>query len=290
TPGVTEGPLVAQVTPIRFGYQVTHAVSADDLRSQARNAEAVGFDVVQVPDHVGIGDAVASSPFAVMMAMADATSRVRVGTLVLNNDLHHPVNVAREAAAINQLSGGRVELGLGAGHAFTEYHAMGLPFDPPAVRKARLAESTEIARRLLDGEQVTFAGTHYQLEDVRVVSVRQEGLTILVGVNGKPALAHAAQHADIIGLTMLGRTLEDGQRHSVRWKPEHLDGVVRHIRHSAGNRWPSLELNVLVQAVVITDDRAGAAETLARRIDGLSAEDALWTPFLSIGTAPQIAD
>ena len=276
--------------PIRFGYQVTHAATADDLRSQARKAEAAGFDVVQVPDHVGIGDAVASSPFAVMMAMADATSRVRVGTLVLNNDLHHPVNVAREAAAINQLSEGRVELGLGAGHAFTEYHAMGLPFDPPAVRKARLAESTEIVRRLLDGEQVTFAGTHYQLEDVRVVSVRQERLTILVGVNGKPALAHAAQHADIIGLTMLGRTLEDGQRHSVRWKPEHLDGVVRHIRHSAGNRWPSLELNVLVQAVVITDDRAGAAETLARRIDGLSAEDALVTPFLAIGTHAQIAD
>ena len=86
--------------------------------------------------------------------------------------------------------------------------------------------------------------------------------------------------ADIIGLTMLGRTLEDGQRHSVRWKLEHLDGVVRHIRHSAGNRWPSLELNVLVQAVVITDDRAGAAETLARRIDGLGVEDALVTPFL----------
>ena len=151
--------------------------------------------------------------------MAEVTNRIRVGSLVLNNDFHHPVHLAREVAAIDQLSGGRVELGLGAGHAFTEYRAIGVPFDPPAVRRARLAESIEILRRLLDGEEVSYAGRHYQLEAVRTMPARQKPLPLLVGVNGQAALAHAAQHADVIALTMLGRTLAGVSCAQQVWAP-----------------------------------------------------------------------
>jgi probable F420-dependent oxidoreductase len=265
---------------------VTAAATAEELRAEAQKAEAAGFDVIHLSDHVNEH----WGPMAPLMAIAAATNRIRVGTLVLNNDFYHPVHLAREIAALDQLSGGRVELGLGAGHSFTEYRAIGATFDPPVVRKARLAESVEIVRRLLDGEEVTYTGRHYQVEGVRTMRAQQERLPILVGVNGKTALAHAAQHADIIGLNGLGRTLEDGQRHAARWEPERIDQTIAHIRDAAGSRIDQLELNSLVQAVIVTDDRAAAAEDLASRVEGLTAEDALQAPFLAIGTHDEIAE
>ncbi len=209
--------------------------------------------------------------------------------LVLNNDFHHPVLLAQELASIDHLSGGRLEVGLGAGHSFTEYAAIGLPFDLPSVRKARLAEAVEVIRQLLDGHEVTYDGEHYQLKDVRTLRSRQDHLPLLVGVHGKQALAHAARHADIIGLTMLGRTLEDGQHHEMRWQPEKLDATIDHIRDQAGERWGTLEINVLVQAVVITDDRRKAAQDLVDHVPGLSVDDALFTPFLALGSHDEIA-
>lgn len=191
---------------------------------------------------------------------------------------------------MDHLSGGRLEVGIGAGHSFTEYEAIGKPFDPPSVRKARLAESVEILRRLLDGEAVTYHGEHYSLDSVRTLRSRQGHVPLLVGVNGKRALAHAARHADIVGLTMLGRTLDDGQRHVVRWEQERLDATVNYIREQAGERWGHVELNVLVQAVVVTDDRRGTAEQVTSRLPGLSVHDALSAPFLAIGTHDEIAD
>jgi probable F420-dependent oxidoreductase len=223
------------------------------------------------------------------MAIADATHRIRVCPLVLNNDFHHPVQLAQELASIDHLTGGRLEVGLGAGHSFTEYAAIGLPFDPAPVRKARLAEAVEIVRQLLDGELVSFDGDHYRLHDVRTLRSHQGHVPILVGVNGRQALAHAARHADIVGLTMLGRTLEDGQHHEVRWSSERLDGTIAHIRQQAGERVARLELNVLVQAVVITDDRREAAQELATDIPGLTRDDALVTPFLALGNHDEIA-
>lgn len=275
--------------PFRFGYQVGDAFSADELAAAARAAEDAGFDVIHTWDHV-VGGADGWAPLAPLVAMAAATTRLRVGPLVLNNDFHHPVHLAREIAAIDHLTNGRVELGVGAGHSFTEYEAIGEHFDPPAVRKARLGEAVVILRRLLDGEEVTFGGEHYQLSEVSTMPSAQEHLPILVGVNGKAALAHAARHADIIGVTMLGRTLEDGHRHAVDWQPERIDRTIEHIRTNAGDRWNDLELNALVQGVVITNDRKATAEDLAHRVPGLTIQDALTAPFLALGTHQEIAD
>jgi probable F420-dependent oxidoreductase len=224
------------------------------------------------------------------MAIADCTTTLRICPLVLNNDFHHPVHLAQELASLDHLSGGRLEVGIGAGHSFTEYEAIGHHFDRPTVRKARLAEAIDVLRQLLDGETVTYSGEHYSLDNVRTLRSRQDRVPLLVGVNGKRALAHAAQQADIIGLTMLGRTLEDGQRHEVRWENERLDATVNYIREQAGERWEQVELNVLVQAVVVTDDRRKAAEQVAARVPGLSVHDALSAPFLAIGTHDEIAD
>jgi probable F420-dependent oxidoreductase len=173
-----------------------------DIAHTAQEAERFGFDLFHVGDHVGSEP----SSLAALLAAALATTRLRICPLVLNNDLHHPVTLAPELATLDVLSEGRLEVGLGAGHSFPEYMAIGKQFDPPTVRKARLGESVEIVRRLLDGESVTLKGEYYHLHNASVLSPAQPRVPILIGVNGKQALAHAARHADSIGLTLLGRT------------------------------------------------------------------------------------
>jgi probable F420-dependent oxidoreductase len=271
------------VRPFRFGFQSTTDDVAEVART-ARAAEAAGFDVFQVGDHVGTH----LSPFVALAAATAATSTIRVGTLVLNNDLRHPVEVAQEVATLDRMSVGRVELGLGAGHSFPEYAAIGLTFDPPAVRKARLAEAVEILRALLDGQKVDHTGTHYRVADAQTPRPVQTHLPLLVGVNGRAALAHAARNADTIALTMLGRTLEDGQHHEMRWEAERLDGTISHIREAAGDRWPELELHALVQAVVVTDTRSRVVEDLSQQL-ATDSSDVRATPFLCLGTHEEIA-
>lgn len=271
--------------PFRFGYQV-RATSAEQLRQEARAAEAAGFDVLCTFDHLGRGLS-ALEPLAFAAAW---TERIRLCPLVLNNDFHHPGLLAQQLATLDRLSGGRLEVGIGAGHAFPEYEAAGLAFDPPALRKARLAESVEVLRLLFDGEVVDHHGEHYDLTGLVTTEPAQPHVPILVGVNGKTALAHAARHADIVGLTMLGKTLADGNAHAVRWERERLDATVAFVAASAGERAAELEYNALVQAVVVTEDRCGAAERLAAEVPGLGLDDALETPFLALGTHAEIAE
>lgn len=273
------------VRPFRFGFQIGDG-SADELVASARAAEAAGFDVLHTSDHVNDSWA----PLAPLAMIAAATERVRVCPLVLNNDFHHPVHLAREFASLDHLTAGRVELGIGAGHSFTEYDAIGLVFEPPAVRKARMAESVEILRGLLDGEEVTFDGEHYQLKGVRTRRSLQAHLPILVGVNGKAALAHAARHADAIGLMMLGRTRPDGQTHETRWEVDRLDATVAYIRKEASGREEPPELHALIQQVIVTDDREAVARNVVDGGWAPTIADALTTPFLAIGTHDEIAD
>jgi probable F420-dependent oxidoreductase len=272
------------VRRFRFGFQATSSDPSETV-TLARAAEEAGFDVFQVGDHIGPEP----SALAALTAAALGTERIRLGTLVLNNDMRHPVALAQELATLDHLSGGRLEVGLGAGHSFTEYAAMGLPFDPPAVRKRRLGESVEIIRRLLDGQVVTYAGAHYHLDGAATLQPLQQHAPLLVGINGRAALTHAVRHADIVAPTMLGRTKEDGQHHEVRWEAARLDDTMAWMRTEAGERWDGIEVHALVQAVVVTDDRAGAAAAIATRI-GIDFADALATPFLCIGSHTQIAE
>ena len=117
----------------------------------------------------------------------------------------------------------------------------------------------------------------------------QEHVPLLVGVNGRTALAHAVRHADIVAPTMLGRTREDGQHHDVRWEAARLDDTVAWMRTAADGRWGGIELHALVQAVVVTEDRHGAAAAIAGRT-GIDVADALLTPYLCLGTPAEIAD
>ncbi len=269
----------------RFSVTLPAMQTAAEVRAFARKAEDQGFDVLTTADH--LLDFL--PPFPPLAVAAEATSSLHIGTLVLNNDLRHPALVAREAAALQSLSGGRFELGLGAGHAAPEYAAIGLPFDSAQVRVARLAESIAIIRALFDGGPHSFAGVHYRLRD-HALYPQTAAPPLLVGGNARSLLRLAAREAAIVGFTGLGRTLADGQRHDpAGFGPLAVDDRVALVREAAGPRFEHLELNALVQAVVPAERRA-AAETMAGLLPTLPIDDILESPFLLLGPVDAMVD
>src|ERR1700677_1802845 len=149
---------------LRFAVQLLAAPDGPGWASLAQKAEESGFDVVSLPDHLGEQFA----PLPALTAAACATSRLRLSMFVLANDMRHPGVLAKEVATLDVLSGGRVELGLGAGWDQAEYAALGLPFDRPSVRIARLEEAVGAIRALLADEVVSSDGAHYRLQDLSV--------------------------------------------------------------------------------------------------------------------------
>jgi probable F420-dependent oxidoreductase len=263
---------------VRFGVSVFSAPDRATWQAAARRYEDLGFDVLLVPDHLGG----MFPPLVALVSAGDATERLRVGTFVLNNDFWNPVLLARDAAAVDLLTDGRLELGLGAGHAQVEYEAAGLAYDRPATRVARLAEALPILRRLLAGDTVDHDGRHYRLKAATSgVVTAQRSVPLLVGGNGDALLATAARHADIVGLA--GFTSGTGQVHTnlshFSWAG--LEDRIAHVRTHAGERFAELELNVLVQRVVAGDPRAAADELAAAT--GRDAAEFLDTPFVILG-------
>lgn len=194
----------------RFGLAISNGF-ADEPVKAALAAEASGFDVAVVGDHIGPELA----PMPTLAANASATTSIRLGTNVINADVRNPVQLAWEAAALDRLSGGRFELGVGAGHTPQEYTAMGFVQPPPVVRNRRLMETVEVLSALLAGQTVTHSGEFFDIVDARIAEAHRP-VRLLVGGNGRALLEHAGRHADIVGLQGLGRTLPDGHRHTVR--------------------------------------------------------------------------
>jgi len=253
--------------------------------ADARRAEELGFDVVLLADHVGPHGL---SPMPTLAAVAVATSTVRLGTFVLNAEMRNPVQLAWEASTIDHLSGGRFELGLGAGHSPHEFDECGIEMLPAADRKHRLMGQVELIRSLLDGG--TASNDVLGVADASIVPAVQDRLPILVGGNGAALLGHAGAHADIIGLQGLGRTLEDGHRHEVKWSLEHLDHQLDQVRAGARSRFEELELNALVQVVDITDDADATITELCREIPTLDPTSLRDLPYVLIGTVDEIVD
>ncbi|MEZ5167527.1 MAG: LLM class flavin-dependent oxidoreductase, partial [Acidimicrobiales bacterium] len=221
-PGPSSRPLTAAV---RFGVQLIGDQAGEAAR-WARLVEGAGFDLVLLADHVGPDR---ESPMVNLAAVAAATSTIRIGTYVLNNDMRNPVQLAWEAATLDRMSGGRFELGLGAGHTPQEYAATGIELADGPVRKARLAEAVEIIRALVDGETVDRDGVHYRVAGARISPAAQARMPIVVGGSGAALLRHAGRHADGVGLTGLGATLPDGHTHAVDWSAQRLDRQIQHV-------------------------------------------------------------
>lgn len=268
----------------RFGLAIANGLTDDPIQL-ARLAESSGFDVVVIGDHIGREFA----PMPTLAAIAAATSTIRLGTMVVNADVRNPVQLAWEAASIDRLSNGRFELGVGAGHTPQEYTAMGYNQDSSALRKRRLMESVDLIADLLAGQTVTRRGEFFDVVEA-CVTEPDLAIPLLVGGNGSSLLEHAGRHADIVGLQGLGRTLEDGHRHTVRWTTDHLEQQLHQIRSGAQDRFDEIELSALVQVIHVTDDADAAVAELCQRVPGLTPEDATSAPYALVGTVDEIAD
>src|SRR5204863_9986480 len=199
------------------------------------------------------------APLPALITAAEATSRLRVGTNVLNSDLRHPVLIAREAATVDLLTDGRLQLGLGAGSIRSEYDEAGLRFDTGRVRVERLAEAAAVIKALLRGDEVNFSGAHYQVagHTIAPLPIQKPHPPILIGGNGPRLLALAAREADIVSFS--GITFRDGGASPPdvsAWRAPAVDERVRLVREAAGKeRYARIEFNALVQRVIVTEDR-----------------------------------
>jgi probable F420-dependent oxidoreductase len=264
--------------------QVSGLDDHDGLVVAAQQIESLGYDELYSFDHVGSVD-----PFIPLVVAAEATTTLRVGPLVLNNEFHHPALLARTAATVDRLSGGRLVLGLGTGYAQAEHDAIGLVLREPGARVTRFEESVVALRSLLDTGAVRQDGEHHHLQvDKLGVRPAQPRVPILIGGHGRRVVGIAARHADIFQFT--GLTHGEGGRPSaggfalaqVRQRAEWL-------ALNAGPRDGNIERSALVQHVDVAADADQRLDALADRFGGdrtLIEE----TPFVLAGTVERIVD
>ena len=276
--------------PFRFGV-ITHntSPSLDMLVARARLAERLGYSTFLIPDH--LGDQF-DTPLALAL-VAQATSTLRSGSFVFANDFRHPVLLAKTAATLDILSGGRFELGLGAGWMQAEYEQIGLAFDAPGMRIARMAEAVQIIKGLFSGEPVTFSGAYYQVAGMRgsPAPLSRPHPPILLGGSGKRILSVAAREADIVNILPRGM-VEPGSAQRIDLADADsasLAQKVAWIREAAGERFQNLELNLFILDMALDDRREAGIERLVHRF-ALSREQVSKIPHLLVGTVDQIVE
>jgi probable F420-dependent oxidoreductase len=240
--------------PFRFGVVAAAARSGDEWIAKARHAEALGYATLVIPDNLRY----TLAPAPALAVAALATGTLKVGTYVLANDLRHPVLLAKDVGTLAVLSGGRFELGIGAGRpdAATENRMLGLPFDSGAVRVARLAESLSLLKKLLSGQRIDVEGNYYTSALAEVSPLPTQRVPILIAGSGRQMLNLAAREADIIAFGLPPDASESVIDERMDW-----------VHEAAGDRFGDIELNINLMAVADQVPRYIAAQM------GLTAKD-----------------
>ncbi|WP_372343141.1 LLM class F420-dependent oxidoreductase [Streptomyces sp. KL116D] len=251
--------------PFRFGVNLIAPSPGDAWRAKCRRAEELGFDVISVADHLGM-----PSPFPALVAAAEATTRPRLGTFVLNCAFWNPVLLAREVATAVALTDGRLELGLGTGYVRAEFEQAGVEWGTPGSRVDRLLHTVEELERLLPSSG---PGSRPPL---------------LIGGNGDRMLRIVAEHADIAAFVG-ARPAPELPSGLFPLSAEELDGRVAAYRKFAADRAEPAERNLLVQLVDVTDDPAASARPWLERMPTLTEQDVLDSPLVLVGSVEQIA-
>ena len=278
---------VSTARSFRFGVQEHGAPSARAWQEKARLVESLGYATLYLPDH--FTDQV--GPIAALMAAADATTRLRVGSLVFDNDYRHPVVLAKEAATIDLLSDGRLDLGLGAGWMASDYEQAGIPFDSPGTRISRMEEGLKIIKGLFAGGSFSFVGEHYQVKDIEgsPIPLQKPHPPILLGGGGRRMLRLAAREADIVNVNFdlrEGRVNRDLVRTGLA---EATDEKLGWIKDAAGDRLDQIELSVTIFLANITDDRESIGAAMAAPL-GADSKDILAMPHFLIGTVDEVVE
>ncbi len=275
--------------PFRFGVSLS-SLPADGWADKLRRIETLGYSSVFWPDHFGSQ----WDPVAALAAAAAVTERLQVGSLVYDIDYRHPVVLAKAAATIHLLSGGRHEFGLGAGWMESDYREAGIPYDRPGLRIERLEEALQIIRSMWSQPKTSFSGRHYQISEIARAAELPDGEQprILVGGGGRRVLTLAGRCADIVSINP---TLHEGRvtsRTSADLAPARVRekvGWVREGAEGAGRDADEIELNSLVFVVGISDSPGGLREALARR-SGMTVEEVADCPLFLTGSAAEIRE
>jgi probable F420-dependent oxidoreductase len=271
----------------RFAVQEHRASNANAWKDKARQVESLGYSALYLPDH--FTDQL--GPIAALTSAADATTTLRVGSLVFDNDYRHPVVLAKEAATLDLLSDGRFDLGLGAGWMASDYEQVGIPFDRPGIRIGRLEEALEIIKGLFAGGPFSFVGRHYRINDMEgsPLPVQKPHPPILLGGGGRRMLRLAAREADMVNVNFdlrEGRVNRDLVRTGLA---DATDEKVAWIREAAGDRIDRIELSVTVFLATITDDRDSIALAMSGAL-GSEPKQMLDSPHFLIGTVDELVE
>jgi probable F420-dependent oxidoreductase len=276
--------------PFRFMIACRDVVDAKTLTERARWAESIGCSHVAIHDHL----APQHAPIPLLTAVAMATERLRLCPLVFNNDLRHPAVLAQELASLDILSGGRLEVGIGAGWNEPEYRATGLPFDPPGTRIERLTEAIAILRGLFADGPFSFAGRFYAIDalDGQPKPVQRPHPPFLIGGTRERVVRLAAREADIVGLDLR----QDGAVILDAFEAR-TDVRIAWVREEAGQRVEQLDISVLrlIGDITITREPLKAAAEVARGLTDrtgvqITAQDVIESPYSLIGTVPELVD
>jgi probable F420-dependent oxidoreductase len=271
----------------RFALQASRAASPAAWRELARKCEDLGYSTLYVPDHLDDQWA----PMLALAVAAEATTSLRVGTLVLDNDFRHPVVLAKEAATLDVVTDGRFEFGLGAGWATADYDMSGIPMDPPTARVARLAESIEIMRAMWTDGAATLAGEHYRVTGAlgTPATVTPGGPPLVIGGGSRRILELAGRVATVVSVVPSLRAGFIGAETAAEAVAEKYADRVRWAREAAGDRAGELELQCWTAAVSVGPNAAEVVERLAPAF-GLTSDQLRGTPIALIGSVSEIAD
>ena len=267
--------------PFRFGVQVSHASTAREWAELARRSEDAGYDVLTMPDHFTNQLA----PVPALMAAADATSTLRIGALVFDNDYKHPVVLAKELATMDLLSDGRTEIGLGAGWMLSDYEQAGMTYDSPKVRIDRFIEGLAVIRGALGPDTFSFSGDHYTISNYNGLPkpVQQPLPPILIGGGGPRVLKFAAREADIVGINGTLTAGVVGPEAISTMTAASVDEKVAIVAAAGAHRISDIELNIRTFFVKVTDDRASTINAISSMFS-VPAELIDTSPFALIGS------
>jgi probable F420-dependent oxidoreductase len=273
--------------PFRFGVQDHSSPSGKAWRDRAKRVESLGYQVLYLPDHFGeqLG------PIAALMSAADATTTLRVGSLVFDNDYRHPVVLAKEVATMDLLSDGRFDFGLGAGWLAQDYEQAGMPYDSPGVRIERMEEGLTIIKGLLAGGSFSFTGKHYQITGLEgyPLPVQKPHPPILIGGGGRRMLTIAAREADIVNVNFDLREGRVSRRVARSGFAESTVEKLGWVKEAAGDRFDEIELGAWVFMANVTEGREDVAAAIATGF-GAEARDVLDMPHFLIGTVDELVD
>jgi len=271
------------VHPFRFAVRTTGTPTAAAWLARARRVEELGYSTLVVVDHL----IRQLAPIPALVAAAAATTTLRLGVHVFDNDLRNPVMLANEIATLDALSGGRLELGIGAGWRRTDYAQTGIPYDAPKVRIDRLVEAIAILKRLFNGDRVDFDGVHYRLRGARLGTpvVQRPHPPLVIGGGGPRILGIAAREADIV--SFIPRMSARGRPTIGEATTAATEEKVARVRRAAGDRFDRLELCAFVLHVNVADRSPLGA--IGARVEGL-ASGAIDTPYLLAGTRSSVRE